>query len=80
MSVSQTEKSQQKATRTQLRSLGRLMGREVKLHQISERTGHSIGWLSEVTRGILPGTRAVTKGEYERLRQVILVFRRGARR
>lgn len=63
------------ATRTQLRSLGRLINRNrhngVTATQVADRAGRSIGYISEITRGLLPGGRRVSVVEYQRLRQII---------
>lgn len=64
------------ATRAQLRSLGRLIDhnryRGVTLTRVADRTGLSVGYMSEVARGLLPGGRRVSVAEYERIRQAIL--------
>ena len=48
-----------RATRAQLRSLGRLIDRNrhrgVTITRVADRAGVSISWLSEVSRGLLPG-------------------------
>ena len=66
------------ATRRQLRSLRKLMRHhEVTLAALSDAAGrngtaYSKGYLSEISRGVLPGGRVVTKAEYQRLRSLIL--------
>ena len=75
MSTSSATDSVRSASRPQLRSLGVLINRNrhrgVTLTQVADRAEVSIGWLSEVCRGILPGGRRLSKAEYARLRQTI---------
>ena len=71
------------ATRSQLRSLGRLIDhnrhRGVTITAVADRSGLSIGYISEICRGILPGGRKVSVEEYERVRQVIRNLADGAK-
>ena len=60
------------ATRAQLRSLARLRRiRGVTLTRLADETGYSIAYLSEITRGLLPGGRRVTVAEFERIKSAI---------
>ena len=63
------------ATRTQLKSLGSLIDRYrrrgVTATKVADRSGRSISYISEITRGLLPGGRRVTAEDYQRIRQII---------
>lgn len=63
------------ATRPQLRALGKLIDRNryrgVTITAVADRAGVSIGYLSEVCRGLLPRGRKVPLDEYQRLRRII---------
>ena len=72
MPIAQKERC---ASRTQLRSLGTLVGkyraRGVTLTRLSDRVGRSVSYLSEITRGLLPDGRRVTMDEFARIRAAI---------
>jgi len=63
------------ATRSQLRSLGRLIDhnryRGVTITSVADRAGLSIAYISEISRGLLPGGRKVSLAEYVRIQQII---------
>jgi len=65
----------QNATRSQLRSLGRLIDRNrhrgVTITNVADRAGRSISYISEISRGLLPGGRKVSRAELEHLRDII---------
>lgn len=67
-----TQAGPRKASKRLLKSLGNLMARKrIRLHELAEETGKSIGFLSETCRGIVPGSRSIDMGEYRTLRSAI---------
>jgi len=71
------------ATRSQLRSLGRLIDhnrhRGVTITSVADRAGRSIAYISEICRGLLPGGRKVSLAEYGRIQQIIRDLAEGAK-